>query len=243
MLKTSIKRALAGLGYAVHRLPSPSADPRFALPIDFEYVLAHYLASRNDPRPFFFLQVGANDGVVDDPIHEHVRRDKWRGILIEPQEASYRRLTANYAGIEGLTFVNAAVSEHGEVRRLHVIQDAAGVPIDSLRATASFREDPVRHLHQKLGIPDSQIGSVEVNCVTFGDVMADVPYLDLLQIDVEGYDLEVLKLFAFHEVKPPLVHFEHRHLVAGELDEAFQLLARHGYRMVSAEYDTTAYCR
>jgi Methyltransferase FkbM domain len=88
-------------------------------------VLDHYLASREDPRPFFFLQVGAYDGVIDDPLHERVREGNWHGILVEPQPSHFRRLLESYAGIEGLTFVNAAISEERGLRRMFVIQDEA----------------------------------------------------------------------------------------------------------------------
>jgi Methyltransferase FkbM domain len=124
-VKQLVKTELEHLGYTIHRLPSPAFDPRLALAIDFDYVLDHYLASREDPRPFFFLQVGAYDGVIDDPLHERVREGNWHGILVEPQPSHFRRLLENYAGIEGLTFVNAAISEERGLRRMFVIQDEA----------------------------------------------------------------------------------------------------------------------
>ena len=31
------------------------------------------------------VQVGANDGFINDPIHKFIRRDKWQGVLLEPQ--------------------------------------------------------------------------------------------------------------------------------------------------------------
>lgn len=235
LVKTELKR----LGYTVQRVPSPASDPQFSLQIDFDYVLDHYLASRDDARPFFFLQVGAHDGVMDDPLHRHVRKRGWHGILVEPQTLPFSRLVENYAGLEGLTFINAAITEHSGPKRLYVIQDETRATLESLSGTASFRKEALRTPHEKVGPPGSQIGSVEVMCTTFADVLADVAYLDLLQIDVEGYDLELLKLFDFTRIAPPMVRFEHRHLSAGELDEAVELLARHGYRMVREEYDTT----
>jgi hypothetical protein len=149
----------------------------------------------------------------------------------------------NYAGLHGLTFINAAISGQPGPRRMFVIQDERGAPIESLSGLASFREEPLRAFHRKMAnhYPGSRIGSVEVVCTTFAEVLADASYLDLLQIDVEGYDLELLQLFDFGRITPPIVRFEHRHLSAGELDEAVQLLARHGYRMIRDEYDTTAY--
>jgi len=238
LVKTELKR----LGYTVQRVPSPASDPQFALQIDFDHVLDHYVASRVDPRPFFFLQVGAYDGVVDDPLHERVRDGNWHGILVEPQWSHFGRLVENYADLDGLTFVNAAISDQPGPRGMYVIQDDTGAPIESLGGLASFREEPLRAFHEKMGshYPGSRVGSVEVACTTFAEVLADASYLDLLQIDVEGYDLELLKLFDFGRIMPPIVRFEHRHLSASELDDAVLLLARHGYRMMREEYDTTA---
>jgi hypothetical protein len=136
LLKTSIKRALGRVGYTVQHLPPSRHDPRLALKIDFKYVLAHYLASRVDTRSFFFLQVGALDGVVDDPLHRYVRARNWHGILVEPQPFHFRRLVENYAGLEDLRFVNAAITEQVGLRDLYVIQDEAGVTIESLGGVA-----------------------------------------------------------------------------------------------------------
>jgi hypothetical protein len=35
----------------------------------------------------FFLQVGANDGLMDDPIHFLVRKYGWCGVLLEPDRS------------------------------------------------------------------------------------------------------------------------------------------------------------
>ena len=241
VVKHVAKAQLGHLGYSVQRLPTPADDPQFALEVGFEYVLAHYLAGRIDARPFFFLQIGANDGVGDDPLREHVRSGAWQGILLEPQALPFARLLDNYADVEGLRFVNAAVAAQSGTRRLYVLQDQEGVTIDSMSGTASFRAETLRSPREKLDIPGSRIGSVEVESTTFSEVLRDVRYLDLLQIDAEGYDLELLKLFDFDRIRPAIVRFEHRHLDRLELDEAFELLACHGYRMVCEEYDTTAY--
>jgi len=241
LVRQLVKAELRHRGYTVQRLPSSAFDPQLALTVDLDYVLAHYLASRRDLRPFFFLQVGAHDGVMEDPLRNHVLRGHWHGILVEPQTLPFRRLVENYAGVEGLTFINAAISDHSGPKTLYVIQDEAGATVESLSGTASFRRTTLEAPHQKVGPAESRIGSVEVVCTTFAEVLAGITYLDLLEIDVEGYDLELLKLFDFDGIKPPVVHFEHRHLSASERDEAVELLAGQGYRMVREEYDTTAY--
>jgi FkbM family methyltransferase len=242
-LKPLIRSGLRRLGYTIQRLPTPAYDAQFALQVDFGYVLAHYLATRDDTRPFSFLQVGANDGVTGDPLHEHVRLGGWHVILVEPQPTQFRRLVENYAGAQHLTFVNAAISDRAGQRQLYVIQDETGAPIETLGILASFREAPLLAFHRRMEshYPGSRVGSVEVECTTFADVLADTSYLDLLSIDVEGWDVALLQLFDFGRIRPPIVRFEHRHVAVGELDDAVELLAAHGYRMVREEYDMTAY--
>lgn len=47
---------------------------------------------------FFFRQIGANDGVLGDPLHDSVLRHKLTGLLVEPLPNLCERLKANYAG-------------------------------------------------------------------------------------------------------------------------------------------------
>jgi len=58
----------------------------------------------------FFLQVGANDGLMDDPIHFLVRKYGWRDVLLEPDPQLFERLKENYSGVDGPILVNAALS-------------------------------------------------------------------------------------------------------------------------------------
>ena len=46
---------------------------------------------KKDPN-FFFVQVGANDGVNHDPIFHHVRKYNWKGLLIEPIPDIFEKL-------------------------------------------------------------------------------------------------------------------------------------------------------
>jgi FkbM family methyltransferase len=242
-LKNFVKAGLARLGYTMHRIAPRADDPTNAIDFDFDYVLAHYLAGRDDSTPLTFLQVGAFDGVADDPVNVHVRRRGWHGILVEPQPAAFERLVANYSHAPGLTFVNAAIAPEQGTRPLYVIRDEAGELVETLGGIASFHRAHLERFMRTDGprYPGVQIGSLEVRCTTFEDVLSGVPQLDLLLIDTEGYDVELLELFDFDRFRPAIVRFEHAHLSRARWDEAVQLLARHGYRTLREEYDTTAY--
>jgi len=243
-VKHLVRTELERRGYRLTRVPPLASEPDHALDVDFEYVLAHYLARRESRHPFFFVQVGAFDGVSYDRLHEHIVDGRWHGVLVEPQVAHFEQLVANYEGLEGLTFVNAAVDSARGARPLFVIEDEYGNPIPSLAGLASFSRRHLDDWQQRDGhkYPAAhRIGAVRVDCVTFEDILVDVERLDLLEIDAEGYDLELLTLFDFDRFAPAIVRFEHVHLSRRDWDEAVALLHRRGYRVLREEYDTTGY--
>jgi FkbM family methyltransferase len=240
-----LKAGLARFGFHVERTRPLASECDYSLKPDFDYVLAHYLARRDGSQPFFFVQVGAFDGVSHDRLYEHVRKLGWQGVLIEPQPRHFAALVENYKGAgEGLIFLNAAVDRERGTRALYVVvQGESGEPIDSLGGLASFSRQRLLDWQRQDGhrFPGCSVGSLSVTCVTFDDVLADAAYVDLVHIDAEGYDLVLLKLFDFARFAPTILRFEHAHLSRADWDEAVRHLARHGYRVLQEEYDTTAY--
>ena len=51
-----------------------------------------------------------------------------------------------------------------------------------------------------------------VQCIAFDTLLYrhEVRQIDLLQVDVEGYDFEIIKLVNFHRIRPNLIRYEHR---------------------------------
>jgi hypothetical protein len=70
-----------------------------------------------------------------------------------------------------------------------------------------------------------------VDCATFEDLLHGVARVDVLQVDVEGFDAEVIRLFDFDRWQPSIVQFEHKHLSRGDIDSSLEQLAGFGYRM------------
>jgi FkbM family methyltransferase len=242
-VKALIKAGLARFGYMVVSVPPRAAAPGYAIEFDFEYVLAHFLAGRSASTPPYFLQIGAYDGVSHDPFTAHIRLGGWHGILVEPQPAAFARLIANYADVSGLAFVNAAVASEPGSRPLYVIQDNSGSHVESLGRIASFDRTHLERIMSKASrrFSGTGIGSMQVPCTTFEEILSETTSVDLLLIDTEGYDLELLKLFDFDRFQPAIVRFEHDHLSRPDWDEAVELLYRSGYRTLREEYDTTGY--
>jgi len=59
-----------------------------------------------------------------------------------------------------------------------------------------------------------------------------------VQIDTEGYDLEVIKLIDLERFRPTLLMFEHLHLASADFETCLQRLRDHGYEHISDTMDT-----
>lgn len=150
-----------------------------------------------------FVQVGANDGETSDSVHRFVKLGTMRSVLIEPMPATFAKLRAFYAGINGVDLVQAAIAPTVGVATIHSVYDR-GRWLGNTWATqlASFdREHLLRH-----GILEDEIESSEVECLDFATLLRrqGLDRIDVLQVDVEGYDAEVVRM-ALELPTPPLV--------------------------------------
>lgn len=59
---------------------------------------------------FFFLNIGACDGVAGDPVYPLARKYHWRGIAVEPVPYNYEKLCKNFADEPQVILENAAIS-------------------------------------------------------------------------------------------------------------------------------------
>ena len=77
----------------------------------------------------------------------------------------------------------------------------------------------------------------EVATVTFADILSSTgkeDQLDVLQIDTEGADAKILRLFPFNSSRPAIVHWEIKHLSKKEREDCLDRLSNHGYRFASS---------
>jgi len=188
---------------------------------------------------FTFVQIGANDGVSNDPIRRFVLKYGFRGVLVEPQPDVFARLQRNYQGLSGVAFENAAIAgRDGEVQ-MYRFKSGPDLPpwADGL---ASFSKDML------LGNLQNVQGEVEAFSVPTLSVRSllrkhGLHHVDLFQIDAEGFDYEIIKMIDFSEIKPTIIHFEHGLLSEADCYECFRLLNRHGYKVTNNEANTVAY--
>jgi FkbM family methyltransferase len=212
------------------------------LEVTLDAVLSDYRCSHPNIR---FLQVGAFDGVSTDPIYPLIDKHFLTGSLIEPQRASFEKLRSNYARFETnrFVFVNAAIAEIDGTVPFYKIASWAKGP-EWLHGIASLdRNVLIRH---SSAIPDleSLVETENVRSLTFPSLFAefDIGHVDLLQVDAEGYDAEILRLFDIPTRKPAIVRFEHKHLAPRDYKSCLNELIDQGYKVSQSDTgDTLAY--
>ena len=241
-LKKIAKQSLQKAGISVRRrAPFLLQNPDKEMPVLFPFVLAHH-ALRNATAPFFFIQVGAFDGVTNDPINEFVRDLKWEGLLIEPQSGPFAKLKESYRDQPQLQFVQAAISDTDGTKPFYRVRnDIEGIPEITQQLASFNKEVLLSHTAFYADIANAVI-TEQIPTLSFATLLRDyhVSKVDLLQIDAEGYDFEVLKLFPFEQVRPAVIHYEHKHLGA-DVENSWRHLAERDYLLCHNHEDTTAY--
>ena len=245
IFKQNVKRLLRGAGYEVVRVRGDR--PMHGPLLHFRNFLSLYF--KHVSQDFFFINVGANDGKIKDPIYEFVQRYRLSGIAIEPQQDVYKRLVQNYKNIPTVACANVALSTHDGVQTLYTVKDSYKTDENffSVTGIASFDKDVLRKtLSPKVppkSMVDSFIDETEVECLTFASLVRryNVHKIDLLQIDCEGYDLEILKMFDFDRYHPSLVNYESKHLSPTEKQEGEDLLRSKGYEVFTHGSDTCGF--
>lgn len=234
-LKKTVQRALMARGYAIEKFKHTGVAPLDV----FDLIVRNHMARTDD---FFFLQVGANDGVRFDPIHPYIKEFHWQGILVEPVPYLFDSLRENYKDEPQLLFERAALAREDGTVPFHALRDEADVP-EAVRGLGSMDRNVIlAHGKYVPGI-EALIEEISVPAMTVMTLLKKhgVDKLDLLQVDTEGFDYEILKMLDFAALKPAIIRFEHIHLSSADWREACHMLAGHGYRLACKGLDTMAY--
>jgi FkbM family methyltransferase len=188
-----------------------------------------------------FLQIGANDGRTDDPLWTFRRYPHWSGILVEPADGPFRRLSANYAPWSGrFTLVKAAVGAASRLLPLYHFPAGPGVPAH-LDQVASLDEALVLHHRSRLAMPaEVPVTNSQVRCVTFAELCHahDLAALNVLVIDAEGSDAAILAQVDLTWLRPELLLFEHVHLSDDLRATMLRRLGAAGYETFAVGHDT-----
>lgn len=238
--KTLLSNNFFGLMFYYKNIWTPKPNSLEAILEDFSKI----------NKDIFFVQVGGNDGFQNDLICKFVKRHRWNGITIEPQVKPFKSLEQVYQK-DNVTPVNAAIDNKNRTRKLYKVaftdaRWASGLS-SFLRSHLEEKIDSgyIEHKANKNGIrlPTNKkdwIGFDEINCLTFETIFKqnNVRKIDILQVDTEGFDYEILKLFKFDKFLPRVLIFESENLITKDLTECQTWLRSKGYELTVFGGDT-----
>lgn len=177
------------------------------------------------------LQIGAYDGDLHDPLQDRVIHLAKRTVLVEPQPSVAARLRKKYEGLIAsgkVIVVEAAIADSDGEATLY--SDSDETPRASLNKS---------HL-DRFGA-DCRV-TTKVETLTPASLLkrCGLSGVELLQIDTEGMDWTILKIFFDEGVRPPVVNYEHLHLPQSQREEARARLSAEGYEWREYGWDTIA---
>lgn len=243
-MKHLIKKIFKSYGYEIIRRRPPQVNVGTLLSLFFYKI----------PEDFFFVQIGANDGRKNDHIYDFVLKYKLSGLLMEPQLSAFENLRKNYGSNPSLIFENEAISDRDGFQLMYMIKkDFQNIYEKQTKGNAtgmsSFNKDHVRKYIQR-GMEsffkdknvDDYIDEIKVKTISFGTLAQryNIKNIDLLQIDTEGFDFEVIKMFDFNRYSPKLINYESAHLSALDRSKCESFLKEKGYLFLSNKGDTCA---
>ncbi len=166
-------------------------------------------------RPQCVVDVGANIGSFS--LYQAMVKHAEQVIAFEPSPQTFRRTAKNVEinGLKNVRLVNAAVGDK--------------------RGVLSFSEAPM-----SIGGQVTESGRLQVPCVTLDDELRDVPSIDILKIDTEGYETHVLRGASETLKKTKRIAFELHY--PGEQQEIDSILFPLGFSLAKMHAGLAFYC-
>jgi FkbM family methyltransferase len=220
----------------------------------YDFLRFYARSKKSKNQNVMCLQVGANDGKINDPVYEYFTNYGWKGILVEPQTDVFEQgLTKTYEGNKNVILENVALANqegHLPFYRVAISKArwATGLSSFDRKSLEGHIENGyiIRKAQDEgLKIPENKndlIETVQVPTCTVDALLNKhkVSKLDVVCIDTEGYDFEILKLIDLKRLDPEVVFFESKNLSNKDFSEAKNLLQNLGYQLFWEKGDTLA---
>jgi len=153
-------------------------------------------------KDVFFIEIGANDGISQDPIFKYSK--KWKGILVEPIPEIFYTLKKNYSTINTCNiFENIAISNYnGSIDFFVPKKNEQNKDFYTRLASTHKKSEFLKEI---------ELDKIEVPCLTLNSLLIKhkITKIDILIIDTEGSEIEIITSFNF-AIKPQIIFIETR---------------------------------
>jgi FkbM family methyltransferase len=210
-----IKKLLSSIKRRIYKNPRPSLN-------DLDRKLEKYLNFDKG----FFIEAGANDGYSQSNTYFLEKIRGWSGVLVEgiPElfekaKARRKKSVVYHCALVSSEFQNSTVTMH----YAHLMSVVEG----SLKT----KEEQDKHVKAGLDVQHLEKSySVTVPARTLEAILDEhinLPDIDFFSLDVEGYELDVLKGMNLNRYRPKYLLVEARFF-----EEVNSFLESHGYEMI-----------
>jgi FkbM family methyltransferase len=185
-----------------------------------------------------YIDIGANHPVrlSNTYLFYKTNKNEGGGILIEPNPNLVNRLK-KYRPRDKVLNVGISPTNESNVMKFYICEH------DVL---STFSEEE-KNEYEKMG--HKIIGTADIQTVNINKIIKDYGYdlngLDLLNLDVEGFDLQILKVLDFNLVRPKVIVAEtifHRsHLEQSKNHELIDFLIQNDYFIYADTYINTIF--
>jgi len=171
----------------------------------------------NQKKEGFFIELGANNGLLQSNTAFFEKNRNWSGILIEPNIKNYEFCKLNRPN--SICYNYACVSD--DFTDEFIYGDFNLEPNDQISLMSSVNGERLNISNNLIKVPVSTLTNIL-------DMQA-IPKIDLLSLDVEGYEYSVLKGLNLNKYKPTYIvieiyHFDFTKIVSYLKDNNYKLI-------------------
>ena len=204
----------------------------------------------NQQRLKTFLQIGANDGIMNDPVYPFLRnREDWVGLQVEPTPRNFEKLKKLHGNRPHWSHYNGAIAP------LSLCKDGLVDFWERSESSDHWLEQGQANTVNPSGPHNKALSKVVRNCTsdlkwlieTHGSTkfqnLIKKQGLDLLQTDVECMDYDILRLADLgpkSPYRPHHIHYESLPCMGDGVALARRYLARSKY--LCAPKGTNIHC-
>ena len=190
-------------------------------------------------QDFGLVVIGAHSGTfLKDLISEYAGK---KILLVEPVPYNYQILEEEYKDHPDILICKNAILDKIKKDNFYYVKKDSISKLGKHWASqiGSFDKNHIlNHKNKRFNIQDEDIQTVEVEFITFSDLIKkySINSIDKLQIDVEGAEYMIMNSINYQEIKINKIFFESKHFdgtfnEGSKLKEIKEKLISNGYNL------------